>query len=306
VTATIRTNRVARLTAGGSTLGLSLDRVFGIERADRVRPNSSPGTLGSIVNQAGEWVVIELAECLGLPAKSDRRNGQVVLVEAHGMKVGLLVDRVSSGERATADVVPMPRSVGPGGPYSGVLHHADGPLLMLDPERLLNGGDEPTPAKPAAPMPNATPRPAERMVLFAQAECALLGGRAVGFGVPAGCVTEVIDPPAGSPVPSGEPFVREVIAWRGQAVAVLDTARWCGVPLPAPASRRVVLVRTPGRETVGLLAGDGVKLLPLPIPHLTTRRHLDVDPDRVKGVFDLTHVTVVVPDLSALARGRQQ
>lgn len=293
--------RVIRLTVGNTAVGLPLDRVFGVERADRIRANDQPGTLGSVVNRAGEWSVMELAECLGLPERADRRGGQVVLLELHGLKVGLLVDRVASGDRETAGVRPVPRSAGRGGPFAGVLDHADGPLLLLDPERLLMGEPEPTDRPATTPPPRANAKPADRLVLFAQSDCAALGGRAVGFGVPAGCVAEIADPPAGTPVPVSRPHVREVISWRGQAVTVIDVAQWCGVDVPAPTSRRVVLVRTPARETVGLLAGDGVKVLPLPLPHLPTRRRLNVSPDHVTGVFDLRDVTVVIPNLAALA-----
>jgi chemotaxis signal transduction protein len=300
VTATVAPARVIRLTTGGVALGLPLDRVFGVERADRIRANDQPGTLGSVVNRAGEWTVIELAECLQLPTRADRRNGQVVLLELQGLKVGLLVDRVSSGDRETAEVRPVPASAGRGGPFAGVIDRTDGPLLMLDPERLLTGGDEVSERPAATPPPRANTRPADRLLLFAQADCEALGGRAVGFGVPAGCVTEIIDPPAGTPVPAGRPHVREIVSWRGQPVSVIDLAHRCGVPVSAPTSRRVVLVRTPTRETVGLLAGTAVQLLPLPLAHLPTRRAIPCHAERVKGVFDLTQITVVIADLTQL------
>lgn len=301
MTSTAQATRIIRLTTGGATVGLTLDRVFGVERADRIRANTQPGTLGSVANRAGEWVVLELAECLGLPARADRRAGQVVLLEVGGMKVGLLVDRVSSGDREQADLRPMPPSAGGSGPFAGVSDDRDGPLLLLDPDRLFGQEPEP-PARPTrTPAPRGGGRPADRLVLFAQVEHAALGGRAVAFGVPAGCVAEVIDPPPGTAVPTSPPHVRELVSWRGQPVTVIDMAAWCGVPVPPPASRRIVLVRTPRRETVGLLAGVAVKVLPLPLPHLPTRRRVEHTPERVKAIFDLTQVTVLIPDLSALS-----
>jgi chemotaxis signal transduction protein len=301
VTTTAQATRIIRLTTGGASVGLALDRVFGVERADRIRANAQPGTLGSVVNRAGEWVVLELTECLGQAARADRRAGQVVLLEVGGMKVGLLVDRVSSGDRERADLRPMPASAGGGGPFAGVCDDPDGPLLVLDPDRLFGNEPEPPAKLTHTPAPRGGGRPADRLVLFAQVECASLGGRAVAFGVPAGCVAEVIDPPPGTAVPTSPPHVRELVSWRGQPVSVIDTAAWCGVPLPPPASRRVVLVRTPRRETVGLLAGAAVKVLPLPVPHLPTRRQIEHTADRVKAIFDLTQATVLIPDLSALS-----
>lgn len=300
MTVTDQAARVIRLTTGGTSVGISLDRVFGVERADRLRPNAQPGTLGSVVNRAGEWPVVELAEMLGQSNTADRSGGQVVLLELHGLRMGLLVDRVSSTDRDVSEMQPVPRSAGRIGPFAGVLDQTDDPLLVLDLERLLGSDDEPSGDVKDTPPPVVNGRQADRLVLFAQVVCESLGGRPVGFAVPAGCVTEIADTPTGTAVPSGGPHVRDIIWWRGQPVTVIDTASWCEVPVPAPASRRVVFVRTPRRETVGLLAGVSVKVLPLPLPHLPTRRQLPFQANRVMGVFDLSDVTIVIPNLARL------
>ncbi len=303
MTTTDTATRIVRLTVGRLTVGLDLERLFGIDRADRMRPGTEPGAIGTVLNKAGAWPVFALADRLGVTTEADRKTGQVVLLELDGVKVGLLVDRVSSGFRAdAADIRPMPAAAGRSGPYSRVLVHADGPVLLIDPERLFVDDSEAEDDRPPPTVNVHTGRAADRIVLFGQVVCPSLGGRAVEFGVPAGSVAEIADPPVGSSVPSSQSYVREVVTWRGRPITVIDPAVWCGLEAPVPASRRVVVVRTPGREPVGLAAGGGVRVLPLPLPHLATRRVLQLHPGRVKGIFDLTAVTVVLPNLSALTR----
>lgn len=297
------TTNLIRLTVGPLTVGLDMGRVLGVERGDRVRPlPDRPELAGRIVNRAGEWPVLDLAAPLGLPG-TNPRTGQVMLTDIGGERHGLLLDRVSPIARLTAaDVRPVPKGVARRGLFfDGVLLLDGHPLLLLDPDRL--GGTDLFAADADDPPPPPVPKPApDRLLVVGQVEYRRPGGRVIGFGLPVGCVAEVIDAPPGTPVPGAADHVCEVITWRNRPLPLLDVARWCGLRTPPPAGRRVVVVRTAVREPLGLLAGPGVRVLPLPLPTVPARRRFPLDAGRVLGVFDANDVTLVVPDLAKLAR----
>ena len=92
-------------------------------------------------------------------------------------------------------------------------------------------------------------------------------------------------------------------AWRGRALPVIDLAAWCGLRVQAVPNRRTIVVRTPNGEPIGLPAGHGIRMLPLPLPSVPARRPITLNRDRVLGVFDTNEQTLVIPDLTKLAMG---
>lgn len=72
------------------------------------------------------------------------------------------------------------------------------------------------------------------------------------FGLPAARVVEVLRPPPLTRVPFPPADVRGVAQVRGAVLAVVDLGVRLGVG-PAAAPGRLVVVRGPGREAVGLL-----------------------------------------------------
>ena len=256
------TTNLVRLTVGPFTVGLDMGCVLGVERGDRVRPwPDRPGLAGRIVNRAGEWPVLDLAARLGLAPSPNARTGQVVLTAIAGERHGLLIDRVSPIARlSAADVRAVPRGIARRGLlFDGLLMLDGRPLLLLDPDRLaeeidLFAAEEEEPS----PIPSRrTSRKlvADRLLVIGQVEYPLPGGRVVGFGLPVGCVAEILEAPAGTPIPGAADHVRDVTAWRGRALPVIDLASWCGLRTPPTAGRRVVVVRTAHREPVGFLTG---------------------------------------------------
>lgn len=302
------TTNLVRLTVGRFTVGLDMDRVLGIERGDRVKPLPGRADLaGRIVNRAGEWPVLNLAARLGFDHTPDLRTSQVVLTAVAGERHGLLIDRVSPITRLTAaELRAVPRSIARRGLFfDGVLMLDGRPLLLLDPDRLAGGVDlfapEEEEATPAPTRPSAK-LASDRLLVIGQVEYPLPGGRVVGFGIPVGCVVEIVEAADGTPIPGAADHVREVTEWRGKPLPVIDLANWCGLRAPPPAVRRVVVIRTATREPLGLLTGTGVKMLPLPLPHMPTRRAITLTDDRVLGVFDTNEQTLVIPDLTKLTR----
>lgn len=305
MTAASSTN-IVRLSIGAATVGLDMARVLGIERAERIRPHRNrPELVGEIANRAGIWPVVSLADRLGIE-RPRRDGGQVVLTAIAGARHGLLVDRVTPVGRGTEAVRPVPRSVARReSPYEGVLMHEGRPLLLLNPDRLTGEIDLFAPDdRPLPPRPIRSNRPRlDRMIVLGQYEYPLPGGQVVGFGLPLACVAEMIDAPDGAPVPGSADHVRELSAWRGRPLPLIDLAAWCGLRVPAVVNRRTVVVRLPSGEAIGVPAGNGIRIVPLPQPSVATRRTITLNPDRVLGVFDTNEQTLVIPDITKLATG---
>ncbi len=308
MTATATTNLV-RLTLGTVSVGLDMGRVLGIERAERMKElPDRPELAGHIVNRAGDWPVLDLAVRLGLERTAAPGHGQIVLTAIAGERYGLLVDRTAPVPRPDAGGIrPVPRSVARRDSfYDGVLMVEGRPLLLLDPDRL--GGDVDLFAvdevEPVARTSNSKRARVDRLLILGQYEYPLPGGRVVGFGLPIACVAEMIDAPPGSPVPGSSGHVREMSAWRGRALPVIDLAAWCGLRVQAVPNRRTIVVRTPNGEPIGLPAGHGIRMVPLPLPSVPTRRPITLNRDRVLGVFDTNEQTLVIPDLMKLSAGK--
>lgn len=307
MTATATTNLV-RLSLGSVSVGLDMGRVLGIERAERLKPlPARPELAGHIANRAGDWPVLDLAVRLGLERPAGARNGQIVLTAIAGERFGLLIDRVAPVARLDQSALrPVPRSVARRDSfYDGVLMVEGRPLLLLNPDRLtgevdLFAADDDEPAVRTVPSKRAS---VNRMVVLGQYEYPLPGGRVVGFGLPIACVAEMIDAPPGSPVPGAAGHVREMSAWRGRALPLIDLAAWCGLRVPAASNRRTIVVRTPNGEPIGLPAGHGIRMVPLPLPSVPARRPITLNEDRVLGVFDTNEQTLVIPDLMKLSAG---
>ncbi len=303
----ISTTQLVRMALGPLSVGIEMDRVLGIERAERMKPAPDrPDLAGRLTNRAGEWPVIDLSERLGVTRDPDRRAGQIVLTAITGERHGLLVDRTAPVPRLHADAVrPLPRSVARRDAwFDGVLVVDGTPLLRLNPDRLASTVDLFAPeVEPPAPALRRMPARVDRMVVLGQYEYPLPGSRVVGFGLSVGCVAEMIEAPPGTPVPGATSHVRELSVWRGRALPLVDLAAWCGLPVPPAPNRRVAVVRTPAGEPYGLPAGHGVRIVPLPLPSMPVRRAITLRADRILGVYDTNEQTIVVPDLKRLAIG---
>jgi chemotaxis signal transduction protein len=305
----IAATHLVRLALGPVSIGLDMGRVLGIERGERMKP-AKPGSdiVGRIQNRAGDWPVLDLAARLGLPRERPNDESQVVLTAIAGERRGLLVDRTAPVPRSTdAPVRPVPASIPRGESlYEGVVVLDGRPLLLLDPDRLTGNVDlfalDPRSTPPTRRATKPTTR-CEQLFVLGQYEYPLPGDRIVGFGLPLALVAGVIDAPPGTPVPGAPAHIRELSSWRGRSLPVVDLADWCGLRVPAQPNRRTVVVRTSTGDPLGLPAGRGVRVLPLPIPNVVTRRTFTYNPDRVLGVFDTNEQTLIIPDLAQLAAG---
>lgn len=302
------TANLVRLSVGSLSVGFDMNRVLGVERADRIKPSDKLEFVGKIVNRAGEWPVLNLAARLGLDHQPSPRSGQVLLTAIAGRHHGLLVDRVSQVTRLTSrDIQPVPMAIARRGLFFDGIWMADAsPVFVLDPDRLI--GEVDLFASDDESFPEVAKRTgkklaSDRILAIAQREHPLPGGRLVGFGIPVGSVIEIIDLPVGTVVPGAAEHVREVVQWRTTALPVIDLSMWCGLatPLSTATSRRAAIVRTVTGEKLGLLTGATVKMLTLPLPNIPVRRAITVNAERVAGLFDTNEMTLIIPDLTKLS-----
>ncbi len=307
----MKTNAVTHLVqvnVGPMWLGLDMDRVLGIERADRLKPSpDNPELAGKLTNRAGEWPVLDLAIRLGLPKNPPSRAGQIILTAICGERYGLLVDRAAPVPQSEAENVrPLPRSlVRSDTAFDRVLIQSERPLLLLNPDRLSQTvdlfADDFEPLRPDFSQSTRRAQ-SEHLVILGQYEYPLPGGRIFGFGIPLNCVAEIIEAPGGSIVPGAADCVRELSSWHDRPLPIIDLATWCGMRVPQRALRRTAVIRLPHGERVGFPVGNGVRLIPLPIPNIPARRTHSIQTDRTLGVFDTNEQTIVIPDLDQLTR----
>ncbi|MET7246650.1 chemotaxis protein CheW [Methylobacterium sp. EM32] len=130
----------------GRAYGLPAGAVCRVERAPEalVRVPRAPGDLaGMLAVRGGALPVLDLRRRLGLPPGGTR--GRLVVVEAGGVRAGLLVDGTARLVRPEAGAIrPAPRGVadelaeGFGAALTRVADLPDGPLPLIDPAALLD------------------------------------------------------------------------------------------------------------------------------------------------------------------------
>lgn len=266
--------RVVRCRTGGGTFALDLAAVRGVERADRMTPGAGEWPhVGELHARGGGVPVLSLAGLLGLPETVPTPADQLVLTDAAGSPLALLVEAVSPVADVPAGAVhPLPRHAAAPG-YRAVIRSGDELVPWLCPTALLGGG-------PAAGVPFAAP-PFRRTPAAPRADRLLLlpltddaDGPPWLAAVPAALVEETLGAGRTVAVPGAAGFVRGLRAWQDGVIAVLDLAAWAGLPgVGDDPTARVVVVRLPGTaEPVGLLVRRGVRMVKLPLPHLESTR----------------------------------
>ncbi len=283
---------LVRCSIGEMTVGLEVNRIAAVERGDRLTRRPTAAAPGLFRTRQGDWPVYALGEARGA-------GGQVVLFDGPRGRAGLLVDRVSPVERVPhAAVAPVP--VGAGGAaraFSGVALTDAGPLAVLAVDELgtPDGADVPAfgEVPDAGPAPAHGPTGPQRLLTFGRASRP--GGRMAVLAVPVASVAEVFDAPPGAQLPGAPAHVRELVVWRERPLVVIDAARWVGLPAPATAARRVVVVRSGGRA-IGALAGSEVQVLSGSVLCVPSPRPVSLTRERVAAVLDTSDRTLIVPD----------
>lgn len=278
--------KLIRCHVGGMAFCLGLDRVRGVERADRLDREPTGDAPGLLRTRTEEWDVFAPSRWFGDAARTTAL--QVVLLETLHGRFGILVDRVTPVGRVAPDQLAPPPAFGASWWLTGVLRMADGPIGVVDVDRLNAPVAAPEHVVPVA-APASRLATGDRWLAIGARE---FGGRAVTVAVPMSLVVEVIDAPPASPIPGAPPHVRGLIEWRGGPLVVTDPAQWVGLGV-SQVSPRVVVVRA-GTMKIGLAAGATVKVLG-DAPCVPVRRTLGLTPETYLVAFDTTNETIVCP-----------
>ncbi|MGE7414344.1 chemotaxis protein CheW [Methylobacterium tarhaniae] len=141
-----RTEPMVVVALAGRAYGLPAGAVRAVQRAPaaltRVPRRTSPaseGLAGMLAVRGGALPVLDLGRRLGLPPRPGTGRERLVVVEAGGVRAGLLVDgamRLVRPEEGAIRPVP-PRPAGPDAAVTRVAELRDGPLPLLDPAALL-------------------------------------------------------------------------------------------------------------------------------------------------------------------------
>ena len=273
-------------------VALSATQILGIERAERIRTDESTGT-PILINRQGEYQIFALGELLNVPVETKQNEGQVLLLQSGGVNIGLRVDRVTAIPRYPAPrLVDGPLSVGHARVKQVVLLEGGVALPWVDLGQMFHPSeeDESTPRAPRS----ATVRTATRLVVVAGTK---QGQREVGFGLNVGMVVEIVDAPTVTPLAGAPENVLGLIEWRGQAVQLLDVATYCGSSNPTPKHPRVVVLNLGEGRRLALATGGTVKAVDFGDYHVVRPDWLGWPNENVRGVFEFSDLTVVVPDL---------
>lgn len=134
--------KFATFYVGETLMGIEIRQVEEINRLLEVTPvPQAPPYVRGVINLRGEVVtVIDLRQMLGLPAAVAARDSRNVIVDSHGERIGLMVDRVADVVETSADAIdrPPPNLSGVDGRFfAGVCQLATGLLVLLDVEAVL-------------------------------------------------------------------------------------------------------------------------------------------------------------------------
>jgi chemotaxis signal transduction protein len=241
--------RLLRLRHGGlpwAVAGDSVCEVVGTERLQRNPRPTAASPYGWLLGEREEIPVF-------LPAERGAAGGAaaavVVLQPAGGPRCGLGVEAVDEMRRepvARLRLLPV-AAAGRRWAFPRVVFWDDGLALEIAPEAVPHlaataapGAALPaaTAAPPAAGQPRldaALPPASSSAGSSGLFVFALPAGGALGFALPAVQVVEVLAAVVPRPVPGAPETLLGLLAWRGEALPVIDLAREVGLPPASPA-----------------------------------------------------------------------
>ncbi len=131
---------------GQEEFGVDILDVREINRLmDITRVPHAPSFVEGVINLRGQVIpIVDLRSRFGLEVATRDKNARIVVVELHDSVVGFLVDSVSEVLRVSRSVVePPPAIVGAidSDYIEGVVKLEDRLLILLDLQKLLNGGE---------------------------------------------------------------------------------------------------------------------------------------------------------------------
>ncbi len=319
---TIETLHYVRCSWGNESVALDMSWVRGIERTDLLRPSpAQDGQEGWLPSREGDIPVFSLPKQLGRPVEATHAQGRILVLNSpsgrEGRPWGLLVERVSRVNQISKDhLVPLPPiTVNPQALYfRGIIKSRDELILLLSPDQLHPDAKLPPVASsvpvPADPMPTSSigkKTPRQKQILVFSTNKPPAGERPVSFALNIGLVPEVLDVIPQIPIPGAPSFVLGLGNWRGRPVPIIDLNIRLGLPfstdLSADERRRILIARVGRPESerlAGLVIRSQVRTLQLPVAHKPSTRSLPLLQPLIRGMVELDHETVLIPNLQAL------
>lgn len=208
-----------------------------------------PAMLGTFEHAGAAFPLIDLGSCLGLTSPGAARGQAVVLIEAGGKRVGVVVDRVDSVRALRCDSVARLSTADGQSPYAiaKVADYAE-PVVVLEERDLLGAAgmvfaDAPVASRARRPAaaPRGEPGNGDAFLSFSRSGTA--------FAIPVSQISEIIIAPKPVSLALPVPHVTGRITTRQDEVMLLDH--------PAPGSGEMPDRTVPGHALV--LQIDGLR-----------------------------------------------
>jgi purine-binding chemotaxis protein CheW len=125
---------------------------------------------------------------------------------------------------------------------------------------------------------------------------------AITFGLSVSQVPCVLQSFSLLPVPGAAAFVLGLVDWQGYPLAVIDLSRRLGgAASPVMSDSRLLIARASTRQAfVSFPVRPQMRVRSLPMAHRPSVRALPLQEALLRGKFDLTNETLVIPDIDSL------
>jgi purine-binding chemotaxis protein CheW len=307
--------RFMRCVIADETYCLNMSWVRGIQRMEQFhqQQGAEGGAIGWCLSGFDKIPVFGLAVQLHRPYDASQTTGKFVVLNTQPQPWALLVVRLESVMQvSTADVVPLPAIArNPAAPFfDGVVKSPDGMMLSLVPEGLRPQAAPRAVGASMASLPELFPpavgTPAAvgntgKIICFSTADGPAQAS-AITFGLSVSQVPRVLQSFSLLPVPGAATFVLGLVDWQGYPLAVIDLSRRLGgAASPVRPDSRLLIARASTRQAfVSFPVRPQMRVCSLPIAHQPSIRTLPLQEALLRGRFDLTNETLIIPDIDSL------
>ena len=307
--------RFMRCVIADETYCLNMSWVRGIQRTEQFhqQQGAEGGVIGWYMSSAGKIPVLGLAAQLHRPYEAGQAKGKIVVLNTQPQPWALLVERLESVlQVSAADVVPLPALArNPAAPFfDGVVQTPDGMMLSLVPEGLCPqaatravGASMASRSEICPPTvgTHAAAGHTGKLICFSTADSPVQAS-AITFGLSVSQVPCVLQSFSLLPVPGAAAFVLGLVDWQGYPLAVIDLSRRLGgAASPVMSDSRLLIARASTRQAfVSFPVRPQMRVRSLPMAHRPSVRALPLQEALLRGKFDLTNETLVIPDIDSL------
>jgi purine-binding chemotaxis protein CheW len=307
--------RFMRCVIAEETYCLNMSWVRGIQRTEQFhqQQGAEGGVIGWYLSSSSKIPVFRLAAQLHRPYDAGQATGKIVVLNTQPQPWALLVERIESVMQVSAaDVLPLPALArNPAAPFfDGVVKSPDGMMLSLVPEGLRPHAVTHAVGASMASLPESFPptvgTPAAagntgKIICFSTADDPAQAS-VIRFGLSVSQVPRILPLFPLLPVPGAAAFVLGLVDWQGYPLVVIDLSRRLGgAASPVMPDSRLLIARASTRQAfVSFPVRPQVRVRSLPIAHQLSARALPLQEALMRGRFDLTNETLIIPDIDSL------